>query len=542
MIDQLSHTLQTWIRRLRLQRAALWAVHGLTAGLGAALLIGGIALYQAKILRNEFLFLVMISSAIFTLLFGLIAYLWRIHPLKAAQYFDREFGLGERVSTALELRDADHGNEIIQKQLDDAIRFARKVKTARALPLRFKKIDGLLAVLFVGAIAALWFRGESLFSTAQHQREVEIAITEQQTQIEEIIREINENNSLSYEQKQTLTEPLQQAQQDLKETKSLEGAVSVLTATGEKMQALSVEQGGETMQALKETGSSLAAQEGSPLEALGKDLKNGDFAKAASDLFNMDLSKMNSQELNELADQLDAMAKSLTSSNPQMAQQLKDAAQKIRAGDLASAQQSLNNAAQQMGQVAQQAAASQAAGQAAGQMQSGASQLLAAGGGQNAQAQGQGQGNQGGDSQGQGQGQGNQQGSNQNGQSNQGGAGGGSGPGKAPDSNQSGGEAGSSPIPQNNGAGDGGESAYEQIYAPPLLGGAGGDTLGLPTSGDDGEVIGTSPTTATDGQSLVPYSEVYSQYQSFNHQAIENGEVPAQFMDIIRNYFSSIQP
>ncbi len=98
------------------------------------------------------------------------------------------------------------------------------------------------------------------------------------------------------------------------------------------------------------------------------------------------------------------------------------------------------------------------------------------------------------------------------------------------------------PIPQNNGAGDGGESAYEPIYAPQLLGGAGGDSLGLPTTGEDGDVIGASPTTATDGQSLVPYSQVYSQYQAFNNQAIDNGEAPQQFLDVIRSYFSSIQP
>jgi len=165
------------------------------------------------------------------------------------------------------------------------------------------------------------------------------------------------------------------------------------------------------------------------------------------------------------------------------------------------------------------------ANQAAGQLQQGAGQVLAAGGGQTpsqggAMAQGQ---------------------SQQSGQNN-GGSGSGSGSGDAPQSNQSGDEASSSPIEQNNGAGDGGESAYEQIYAPALLGGAGGDTLGVPTSGDDGEVIGTSPTTAEDGESLVPYTEVYSQYNQFNRQAIENGEVPAQFMDLIRNYFGSLQP
>jgi hypothetical protein len=527
-IDHLSHTLQIWIRRMRLQRAALWTMRGLAAALALSLLIGGVGLYQAKLLKQEFLALVILFVILIPVLFGIVAYFWKVTPIKAARYFDREFHLEERVSTALELSGEDHSNQMIQKQLDDAVSASRGVHPRRDLPLRFKRVDALLALIFAVAIGALWFRGEALFTASSHQREVETAITQQQAKIEEIIKEINENDSLTDEQKQALTEPLQQAQQDLKETKSLEGAVSVLTTTGEKMQALSAEQGGETMQALKESGSSLASQEGSPLESVGKDLTNGDFAKAASDLNNMDLSQMSSEELQKLAQQLDAMAESLASSNPQMAQELKDAAQKIREGDLASAQQSLNNAAQQMAQVAQQAAASHAASQAASEMQSGAGQMLAAGGGQTVQAQGQGQGN--------------QQGNNPTGQNNQGGAGGGSGSGDAPDSNQAGSEAGSSPIPQNNGAGDGGESAYEQIYAPPLLGGAGGDTLGLPTSGDSGEVIGTSPTTATDGQSLVPYSEVYGQYDQVNNQAIENGEVPVQFIDIVWSYFNSIQP
>ena len=148
-IEILLLTLQTWIRRLRLQRAFTWTVRGFAAGLGFALLVGGVALYRAEIVRNEFLFLTLISSAIFPLLSGLIAYLWRIRPLEAARFFDRKFDLGERVSTALELSDADHSSEMIRKQLEDAIKFSRKVKPARALPLRFKKIDGALALVFI---------------------------------------------------------------------------------------------------------------------------------------------------------------------------------------------------------------------------------------------------------------------------------------------------------------------------------------------------------------------------------------------------------
>jgi len=104
-------------------------------------------------------------------------------------------------------------------------------------------------------------------------------------------------------------------------------------------------------------------------------------------------------------------------------------------------------------------------------------------------------------------------------------------------------EAGSSPIPQNNGAGDGGKRAYEPIYAPSLLGGEGGPLVGLPQSGEDGEAVGVGPTApGKEGGSLVPYDEVYAQYEEFNRRALENGQVPLQFMQIIRNYFDALKP
>jgi hypothetical protein len=161
-------------------------------------------------------------------------------------------------------------------------------------------------------------------------------------------------------------------------------------------------------------------------------------------------------------------------------------------------------------------------------MQQGAGQVLAAGGGQQQANQG-GQGQQG--TQG--------QGANQGGQQQGSGAGRGSGASEG----QTGNEAGSSPIQQGNGPGDGGETAYEQIYAPTLLGGEGGPQVDLPGTGEGGEVIGQGPTTPGDpGTSLVPYSEVYSQYEQINNQAIENGEIPAQFTQIIKNYFDSLKP
>jgi len=511
---------------MRLQRALTWAMRGFALALALSLLIGGVGLYQAKLLKQEFLALIISFTVVLPVLFGVVAYLWKIESIKAARYFDHAFHLEERVSTALELQDENHSVGMIQKQLDDALNATREIKPSRDLPLHLKKIDIALAVFFVLLIGTLWFRGETLFAAASQQRKVEQAIAAEQTKIEEIIKEINANEGLTDAQKQALAKPLNEALSGLKENPSVEGAVSTLVSTSEKLKAMSSEQAGQSMQALKEAGGSLASQEGTPLESVGKDLANGNFANAATDLANMDLSKLSPAELQQLANQLDTMASSLASTNPQLAQELANAAQAIRSGDLANAQQAMTNASTQLAHASQQITASQMANQASGQLQQGAGQVLAAGGGtqpSQANASTQGQGNQ------------------QSGQNN-GGGGSGSGSGSAPQSNSSGPEAGSSPIPQNNGAGNGGESAYQQIYAPSLLGGVGGDTLGLPTSGEDGDVVGKSPTTAEDGKSLVPYTEVYSQYNQFNRKAVENGEVPTQFMDVIRSYFSSIQP
>ncbi len=412
-MNELNSILRHWIARLRLQRGVMWAARGFAFGLGFALLFGSVALLQANLLKNEFLLLTVLSAAIFSLLFGLTAFLWRIHPLQAARYFDVQFGLGERVSTALELGGA---GELGGKQLEDAIRMARKINPARRIPLGFKKKDAGLAILFALSLAALWWRGEEMFAIASQQRKVESALARQEIQLEEIIQAVESNEALSDEQKQKLTEPLQAALNELKQTETLEGGVSILTSTAEAMQALGGE-GGETMQALEQAGGSLAAHEGSPMESIGKELASGNFAKAASNLANMDLSQMTPQQLNDLANQLDEMASQLEAANPQMAQDLKDAAQKIREGDLQAARQSLNSASQQMAQTAQQAAASQAASQAAGQLQQGAGNLLAAGGGQAGNSQAN---------------------SGQMGTEQQGGAGGGSGSGDGATSNQAG--------------------------------------------------------------------------------------------------------
>ena len=540
-ITDLKQTLNVWTRRLRLQRALTWSWRGLILGLALALMLGSVGLYQARILRNEFLALILLLSISTFLLFGLTAYLWRIRPLQAARRFDLLFHLEERVSTALELNQhPEHvPAEILSLQLADAVAASRSVNPGYTLPLRLKLREGLLALLFVALIGLVWLHGEAWFTAAQHARAVQHAVEEQTAQIEELIKQIEANENLTEAQKEQLTQPLQEAQQALQNNPSLENSVSVLTSTSEKLQSLSDPQGQAMSQALQQTGNQLSKQDGSPLQNVGQELAQGDVVNAANELANLDVSQLSSSEQAQLADQLDALAQSLQSTNPQLANQLSQAAQALRNGDTAAAQQALSQAAQSMAQAGQQIASSQTASQAASQMQQGAGQVIAAGGGSQQQANqgGQGQGNQPGQGPGQG------QGSNQGNQT-AGDGGSGSGTGTSTGTNSTGSEAGTDPIAQNNGPGNGGESAYEQIYAPQLLGGEGGPQVNLPGSDqNDGDVVGQGPTTpGQPGSSTVPYNEVYSQYEQINNQAIENSDIPAQFMQVIKNYFDSLKP
>jgi hypothetical protein len=538
-ITDLNHTLNLWTRRLRLQRMLMWALRGFVVGLVLSLAVGSLGLFQARLLRNEFLLLILSLSLLTPLLFGLTAYFWRIYPLAAARRFDLLFHLEERVSTALELNRHPERvpSELLALQLADAVTASKKVNTSHALPLGMNLREGLIALLFVGLIGLVWLQGETWFAAARQARAVQQAIEAQAAQIEELINKIETNKNLTEAQKQELTEPLKEAQQALQDNPSLESSVSVLTSNGEKLQALSDPQSQAMSEALQETGNQLSNQEGSPLQSVGQELAQGNSINAANELANLNVNELSSSEQAQLADQLDALAESLQSTNPQLASQLSQVAEALRNGDEAAAQQALSEAAQSMAQAGQQIEASQTASQAASQMQQGAGQVIAAGGGQPQQASQSGQGNQ------PGQGQGPGQGSNQNSQT-VGAGGSGSGSGSNTGTNPTGSESSSNPIIQNNGPGDGGESTYEQIYAPQLLGGEGGPQVGLPGSDQPGgDVIGQGPTTPREqGTSTVPYNEVYSQYEQINNQAIENGDIPTQFIQIIKNYFDSLKP
>jgi len=356
ILIELSHILAGWTRWLRLRRALAWSLRGLAVGLALGLLLGAAGMWQARLLRAEFLALAGILALGTLFLAGGLAYLWPLRSLEAARYCDRAFRLEERVSTALEFGGAVP-TDVLRRQAQDAWQAAQKVKPARDLPLRLSRAEGLLALTLALVIGLVGWRGEAWFQAAQGARAVQAAVAEQEQAIAEMLVKIENDPSLSKEQKRALSEPLEEALNALQDNPTLEGSVSTLTAAGEKLQALSDPQAQELARMLGEAGRQLSLQEGSPLQGVGQQLAQGDAVAAATQLGQLDVSNLSQAEAEALAGQLEALAQSLAALDPQLAAQLNQAAQVLRQGDLAAAQQALQQAAQSLAEAGQQSVA-----------------------------------------------------------------------------------------------------------------------------------------------------------------------------------------
>lgn len=329
------------------------------------------------------------------------------------------------------------------------------------------------------------------------------------------------------------------------------------------------------------------------------DQQNGQQPQNASDsLQNLaqNASSLNTEQQQQAAQQLNQAAQALQNSNPQAAQALQQAAQAMQNGDTQTAQQQAQQAAQSMQQQGQQAArqqqsaqqmsqqaqnaqqaaqqVSQAAQQQNGQNQQGQqqnqqsqsqqsqqnSQQQASENGQQQSGQqpgqnqpGQQSGQQGEGEQAQAQGQqgqegqqslpgeqpGQQSGSQMSGAAMQSG----SGDSPSTDSQQQGTSQGAPPGQNNNPDGQG-ERDYEPIYAPNRINApdSGENNIQLEPDSSDAPVREGNFTENPNGSASVPYNQVYSNYQNAANQALDSGYVPLGLRDVVRDYFTSLEP
>ncbi len=590
-----------WDRRYRWQRTVWWLPRSLLLGLVLGITLFIIARVRPLLLAAE---LALITGGLTAISLGVmlgLVWLRQREPLAIARRFDEEFHLGERISTALELIDGQiaANDELTSYQIDDAVAQGQSVDPRHELPLQWDRNGWILVVVALIMLALLYFLPNPQVPVDAAAAATQAAIDEAAEDVEDVTETIAADPTLDEEQREQLLEQLEQTNSILEEEQvTPEEAFASLAEAQDELE----EQAQALNQQLQEQQSAL--QEAA--EALQQPLNNNQGASGAEGAIpalqemQANLDDSTAEQLLDLANALEQAADQLEQTNPAAAEALRQAAEALRNGDMEAAQQAMQDAAQQMQQQQQQMQQQQ---QSAQQMQQGAQQMEQAAnqvaqqsqqqqgqqqsgqqqsgeqqagdqqsqsgeqpgqqGQQPSQQQGQ-QPGQPGDQEGQQSGsqsgqqpgdqsgeQGGQPGGEQagqqsgEGQSQQPGTGSGAGDqqGNAgQDSDQAAGSGSQDQPSQNNNPDGAGTGQFAPIYAPQRAGGEGGPELFLEPDNSDVPLTEGEFAQNPEGQSLVPYNQVFSDYSNAANRALESDYIPLGLRDVVHDYFTSLEP
>lgn len=537
-MDTITHPLKSWARRARAQRSVARLFFGLACGLAAGLVMALAA--RVFPIATKFGVLAAALAAAGLGLASAVIWPWlaslRHTPLDWARHFDQRFGLGERLSTALELRAGQLSADktLGGLQLADAARAAQSVDAKKYLPLRVNRRDAGVSFALAVALAIAIALPNAQEKTAQQRADLREKLQEQAQAVEQAKQDIQGSAALTELQKKQALEALNQAQQTLQNpATSAEQGLAALNDAQAKLDALRDPLANQQRQDLQRAGQNLSPD--ALTNALADALQREDFAKAADDLRDMlkpDGQPISPEEQQRLANQLDQMARAAQGSDPQMAQNLREAASQLRAGDLAQADQAMEQAAQALDRAAQSQQQDEALSEAQAQADALRRDLAQSSSGQSQQA---------------GRGSPAQNGAGQNAQNGGQPRAGNAGDGPVTDLSDAAG-AGNGPSAGVL-SGQGGQSGHHEdtgsdnsVTVPNERLNGKGSGVGLQEENGSPSTTPGGPRTAAGGQSRVPYTQVYGQYAQAADEALQTGEVPAELRDLVRDYFSSLNP
>lgn len=542
-MDELNALVRAWAVRARAQWSLRWLFIGIAIGLMVALIPALIARVWPLADRATLLAIGALCAAA-----GLVATLvwpWvrarRQTPVDWARWFDTQFRLDERLSTAFELQQGviqTRDERLRQLQQTDALNAACGVNIATALPWQFPWRQALTALLAL-AIFLLLLILPNPQEDALAAREATRQTLAQQAQSLEAAKQAIRESNLTEEQKQQALQALDDAQARLNDPDiTPEEALAALNEAQARLEALRDEAWQQQREDLRRAGQSM--QPDQLTNALADALSRGDVAQAAEQLSNLtetpDGQPLDETQQQQVANQLDQMAREIQNSDPASAQRLREAAQQLREGNPDAARQRLEQVARSLNEAAQAAEASRSLDESQAQVDAARQAIAQASREEQQRQQQQAGGNQ----------PGSQAAPSQAGPSNQAG---GSEPGNQPAEGRQAGQPGaaesSRPMPQQQTTpGHSEDSGTDNsVWAPgPRLGNEGAQVQ-LPAAGGQG-----APNPAgrlnpgAGGNATVPYQQVYREYAQAADEAIQRGAVPPALRDYVRDYFSSLDP
>lgn len=579
---ELELILDRWEQRYEWRLLSRTVPRSLIAALLISLVIGAVGYFRFRLAAEQLALIAIGLCALGGILNVLYTLVFPRSMAEKARYFDIEFGLRERVSTAFELM---HGRimthpEIEARQIADALAHARAIDPNERINLDFRRKElGALAVLLllmVGMVLLPALVGEDFLPQGPS-----AALEAAKEDLREIIETVAKDTDLDDVDRQDLLEALEIALERLDEEDiSDEEAFAAMSQLQSELDALenkledTIELDQSTTEAALEALEDFIA----PSETEDGSAESAAQSDAASNLqemlnaleqMNQDAAQMSAEEAQAAADALQAAAEELERMSEDLAQQMEMLAEALEDADMERLQEQLDalreqvegaqeeqrqdqNARVTLGEqsdLAQEAAEEIARQQAQdGQQEPGAAEqgqpeLGEAGqqpGGQQAeQAQARP-----GDSPGDQQSDRNRPGAegNQRRSQDSRSAGAGAGDG-APNNLSLPGSAGDDKGADTENDPTGlGEIEYEAIYSPSGIGGGGQDEIRLRTDPGDTTVAEGEFDDNPLGESRVSYDTVFSEYQNAANRALESDYVPLGLRDVVREYFTSLEP
>lgn len=521
--ESLTTCLHKWDGRRRRQELWRWLPRGLLAGLLVGFVVALLSRQRPLLMREELAFLGLATALIGASLAGLVVLLRRRPLVAQALFADRQFGLRERMTTAVEIRTGrlTVDDDIATRQLNDALAVAATVDTARQLPVRPRSSDWLpvLALALVFGLV-LWLPNPQEAALIE-QRAVAEAVAQETATLETLAADIAADDTLTPEQATSLTRPIDEALAALDEPAiSRESAVAALSQAEREMQALSQEFDNTALNdALAEAAASLENHEATA--GLADALQAGQLSQAAAATAALadGVGDLTDVERAELAEHLAEAADKLRDADAELAATLEQAAEALTEGDTTAAQAALDKTAAQLAERGQTAPAAAQAARAAEQLGAARSEVAQSGSGNSGEGETAGTGE---------------------GPAASGGSGGSTG-GSSAAGGQDGGTGGSSQ----------GGGHVENVFIPPPANLEGqGQNLELEAQcladpAACGPLAGQSPSTTTgqaSGGGLVPYDRVFSDYRDAAFEALGTSDIPPGLQDLVRAYFTALEP
>ncbi|MFW5691447.1 MAG: hypothetical protein ACOCXZ_02990 [Chloroflexota bacterium] len=587
--DALNAAIRLWERRLRLLQTVAWFARALIPGLAIGVALGVASRLRPLLTNDEVLLAGLLATAISVA--GLLAFVWlrRRAPVESARRFDLIFRMQERVSTAFELLDGQiqASAALSSRQVHDAAAHVRTVDPRAGLPVRASRNEWLAVLMLALVFTGLVMLPNNVTADLTVDPEREAIIERGLEDVRDAIAQVATDPDLDEATRDDLLEALEASlttlqdeaitaeealatlgdveevimrevdsleQQSLEQQEALQNAADILNPPGGADDTPPDGQPGDSPEAQSDPASSIeSALERMAEEAAANAEESGSGGDASS----------SAQSLQQAAD-------SLGDSQQELADSLRQAAEAMQSGDQEAAQQALQqaqeaaqDAGQQQQSAAQNAQSLEEAAEALNQTQEAFEQQSGAPseqeqeqqGEQGEQASGAGmqdpnqpEGGPGEQTEAQGGQQSQQAGSTEGGQNpqqseqpNNGNAvGAGSQPGDlTEDTTGAAGEFDQEAQPESQ---PDEVRDYEAVFAPRRSPGQGDTDIVLEPDTSNAPLQEGDFSENPEGQSTVPYDQVFSDYANTANTALDQGYIPLALRDVVREYFTSLAP